>query len=245
MRKDGKSEKDDKHEVMLLMKKERLDIHLAEVERLIRQWILELSATDPFAFSSPDDSWGWQSAYTPGLEKDRDSNHMLRRHLKSRALWKHHADWRETLQEVFELVPVIRLKATEMHQQAHIKGRAASKKKHRTEAYLGTALWQAFRLAQNHRPNIDYKRGVDGIGVGFGAFQIETSSATKARFERIHGEHRSLCYELAELDEMKMIAKKWAQVERLRSQMHTLASRALKSSDFLNPCGFCKHLWKA
>ena len=236
----------DDNSLIMQIKKERLDRHLGEVERLIAEWIPQLSATDPFASYTRGDSWGWPETYRPGLQQDADSNHMLRRHLRSRALWAHHSDWGSRLEGAFELSTNVREKAAHLHHGKGSKGKSGSRAGTHTEGYLGAALWQAFRLARNHPPDTgNYRRGDGGKGVGFGGYLIETSSASEKRFTRIRQEHLSLSYELSGLDEMKAIAEEWALIEKLQSQMQTLASKALKSSDFLYPCRFCKRLWKA
>ena len=232
-------------DLMLQIKKERLDKHLAEVERLIGEWIPQLCAPDPFASDTHGGSWGWQSRYEPDTEKDSDSNHILRKHLKSRALWKHHADWQGELGLVFQMLDSAQKKAAQMHQEARNDHKPASKKREYTESYLGTALWRAFCLARKQTPNIDYTRGDGGKGVKFGGYVIETSSGTEAEFAAIGEEHRELSRKLSKLNEMKEIAEEWALICELQSRMQMLISKALKSSDYLYPCTFCKRLWKA
>lgn len=233
------------HDLMLQIKKERLDKHLAQVEKLIGEWVPELSAPDPFASCTRGDSWGWQSRYEPDTEQNSDSNHMLRKHLKSRALWKHHADWQNGLGRVFQMLDSVRRKAGQMHHEASRDRKPASKKREYTESYLGTALWRAFCLARKQAPNIDYTRGDGGKGVKFGGYVIETSSGTEAEFAAIGEEHRGLSRKLSKLSEMKEIAGEWALICELQSRMQALVSKALKSSDYLYPCTFCKRLWKA
>ena len=72
------------------IKKQYLVEHLEDIRRLITNWISQLSTPNPFA--PREGVWNWQSGCSPDLEKDQDSNHMLRRHLRSRALWSHHAE---------------------------------------------------------------------------------------------------------------------------------------------------------
>jgi hypothetical protein len=231
--------------LMLQVKKERLDKHLADVERLIEGWISQLSATDPFASYTRGDSWGWHSTFVPASEQDADSNQMLRKHLKSRALWKHHFDWRRKLDRVFEMSASVRKEAGQRDPEGRPDKRSTSEKRVHTESYLGTALWQAFCLARGQTQNVDYTRGDDGKGVRFGGYLIETSSGSKTEFATICEEHRSLSRELSRLDEMKAIAKEWALVEELQTKMQALTGKALKSSDYLYHCTFCKRLWRA
>lgn len=231
-------------QLMLQVKKERLDKHLADVERLVLGWSSELSATSPFAYYTRGDSWGWQSAYVPDSERDPDSNHMIKKHLRSRALWKHHSDWRLKLDRVFEMSASVRKGAGQKEAERPPGKKSTSVKRVHTEGYLGTALWQAFCLARKQTQNVDYTRGDDGKGVRFGGYLIATSSGGKTEFATVCEEHRSLSCELSRLGEMKAIAEEWALVEELQARMQALAGKALKSSDFLYPCMFCRRLWR-
>ena len=80
--------------VIVELKKERLTRHLDQVEVLLSQWLGELS--DPGLFYrevelSPHDIH--IAPYQTLLERDEKVNHQLRRHLSSRALWRHYTDW--------------------------------------------------------------------------------------------------------------------------------------------------------
>ena len=83
------------------IKREYLKEHLEIVKKIIEDWISELVAPSPFA--PLKDIWGWQSVYRPSAEQDPDSNHMLRRHLRSRALWYHHAAWVRKLENIWQI----------------------------------------------------------------------------------------------------------------------------------------------
>ena len=224
--------------IMLQIKKERLEKHLDDVEKLVKDWISHLSAPDPFAFDRRSDCWGWRSAYKPPLEQDPDSNHMLRKHLKSRALWRHHADWESRLDRISQLVPLAYGKANEK------MGEITSGKAQYTENYLGTALWQAFYSACDKSPYWEYRRVDYGVTVSFGGYPIAISSEPE-EYDQIHQEHPRLAEKLATLQQVRGVAEEWGFVMRLQEQMRALAEKALKSSDFLYPCKFCKHLWKA
>ena len=87
-------------ETVAEIKKERLKKHLnKEVPNLIQEWVKQLNAPEPFAYMDHD-IWGWQSPYRPILKQDPDSNHILRRHLRSRALWRYHTDWEGKLDSI-------------------------------------------------------------------------------------------------------------------------------------------------
>ena len=80
--------------VVVEIKKERLTRHLDQVEELLSQWLGELS--DPELFYrgvelSPQDIH--ITTFQTRLERDEEVNHMLRKHLQSRAVWRHHTDW--------------------------------------------------------------------------------------------------------------------------------------------------------
>ena len=136
-------------------------------------------------------------------------------------------------------------KAGQWHPEGRPCRKSTSKRRVHTEGYLGTALWQAFCLARGQTQNVDYTRGDGGKGVKFGGYLIETTSGSETKFAAVCEEHRSLSRELSRLNEMKAIAEEWALVEELQTQMQALAGKALKSSDYLYPCTFCKRLWRA
>jgi len=223
---------------MLQIKKERLEIHLGDVEKLIKDWISQLWVPDPFSYYRDSDSWGWQSAYKPQLEQDPDSNHVLRKHLKSRALWKHHADWELRINRIWQLVPPTYDKAKgEM-------GETTTGERQCAYHYLGVAVWQGFNLACDQRPNMWYKLRDQGRGVAFGSYLIEASSGPE-EYEQIRQGHLDLTYKLAKLHEVREVVKEWGSVAKLQEQMRALAGKALKSSDFLYSCKFCRHLWRS
>jgi hypothetical protein len=127
-------------EVMYHVKRARLEVHLGEVEDLINCWITELVAPHPSLL---------ESVYVPSLEKDVASNHMLRKHLRKRALWNYHTEWERKLK------------------------------------------------------------------------QIQQLKESKLPFDR-----------------------EWAEASVLQERMVALAQKAVKSSDFLYPCQFCRRLWQ-
>jgi len=82
------------------------------------------------------------------------------------------------------------------------------------------------------------------MGVKYGAWVIEESSSPE-EMAGVEEEHWSMIYAIATLDEMKQIATDWQQVLVLQKSMRELVNKALKSSDILYPCRFCKRLWEA
>ncbi len=231
-------------EMMLQIKKERLDRHLEEVERLIREWIGQLSAPDPFAHYTSGHVWGWQSAYMPPLEQDPDSNHMLRRHLRSRALWIHHSGWERSLARIYELLPSANEEAGRVWKEKIFARRGSTASNEEcNKNYIGTALWQAFSLALKKRPGISYAHGEGGNGVRLGAYLIDPSARAKD-FGQIKATHYRMSGAISKLPVMREIAREWKQVLESEGRMRTIATRAVRSSDLLYPCRFCKHLWR-
>lgn len=77
------AKKADRSPMGMEIKKEYLRKHLDEVGELIVRWKAELNA--PRVFALEGSAGGWRSAYRPPTEEIPDNNHMLRRHLHSRA----------------------------------------------------------------------------------------------------------------------------------------------------------------
>ena len=73
---------------------------------------------------------------------------------------------------------------------------------------------------------------------------IETSIATTNDRNMVEKEHRDLSDEIAQTDEMKNLVNLSIDIIKLQEAMRTIAMKALKSSDILYPCRFCRHLWK-
>ena len=93
------------------LKIEYLKEHLENVKRLIAEWVMQLNA--PTQLAPQKGVWGWQSVYQPFAEQDPDSNHMLKRHLRSRALWSQHAGWDVKLERIWDLIKQVRIELLE------------------------------------------------------------------------------------------------------------------------------------
>ncbi len=223
--------------LMLDMKKDRLEKHLAEVEELIREWIAQLDVRDPFQYH--ERLWGWQSVYQPIAERDPDNNHILRHHIKKRQLWSHHAAWEINLNKVWELMLAIR----EVAQKKMVQKIKAEGKDY-TADYLNTALLRGFELACKDTPIHTYQSGIEERGVQYGTWQIEQSCSSKREYEDITKGHQHFSFELSELKEMEQIVEVWEDVKRYESSMKALAEKALKTNDYLRTCQFCRNLWK-
>ena len=123
-------------EIARQLMKERLTEHLRFVDSLIKDWAGELSLPMPFNFG--ETSWPCRVPYTPRSEGDVDKNHILRHHLRSRALWRNHADWVRTVRGLEELGHAICQRARAMRPEGSV-------------AYREAALWAAYRLATGEK----------------------------------------------------------------------------------------------
>jgi len=225
-------------EAVAEVKRERLKRHLDnEVPELIEEWLRQLNAPDPFSTIKVNYGgfWGWESPYRPALEQNPDSNHMLRKHLRSRALWQYHTKWEGKLNNIFTLVKEIRGKTDKKI------GNPPDRKY--TVHYRGTALWQAFRLALGFHPDKWYRPASPSPGLNYGATKIEEMAVSGGQRAVIETEHWGLIYDLASLGEMKELVDQWQEAVELATKMHDLAIKALKESAIFHPCRFCKKLW--
>ena len=210
--------------------------HLDEVKELITKWVPQLVALPPFDYQQQE--WGWDSPYVPALERDPDSNHILRRHLRSRALWSHHWNWERHLNRIWTLSQAVR-------EETAISYRGLKRKKQRThhEDFVNTALWKGFQKACEVRVDHMYRPSDDGIGVFYGAYRIDDYAESAEERMLIEREHWGLIESTAKLEKMVEIADIWKEVQRLQDQMKLIAGEALMSNDIFHHCRFCKHLW--
>lgn len=223
-------------EIAREMKKEYLKEHLKNVRKLIEDWLPTLKAPP---LMPQKGIWGWESVYRPVVEQDPDNNHILRRHLKSRAFWSHHANWELKLNYIWHLTNQLykdannqRLKQSENIQIQYIP------------EYFTVALWKGFDVANGRKMDDWYKVPDDQRGVSYGAYKIELSVTTEKERSLIEKEHRQFINYLAQLREMRQIVILWHEVVALQTQMYSIVNKALKSGNILYPCMFCKHLWK-
>lgn len=219
------------------IKKEYLKEHLDYVRSLIGTWVSQLNAPPPLA--PQKDSWGWQSVYRAVEEIDPDNNHMIRRHLRSRTLWTHHAEWERNLDHIYDLQSQLGKQADRMR-----RDRFGNKQWEYHEDYLGTTLWKGFEKACGRRVRRWYDPPHDDRGAFYGSYRIELSVGNAEERANIEQGHWELIRDVAELKQMKELAELWGGVLRLQEQMQAIVGKALKSNDILYPCRFCKHLWK-
>ena len=220
------------------LKKEYLAQHLKEVEGLIVNWIGQLKVPDPV--SPHEEGLGWKSEYRPLLETDSDSNHILRSHIRSRALWRHHTEWERQLTLAWSLVT--QLREMSIGQLSLIKD---SDTVEIWTNYVGTTLLAAFEgLRRNRRIRMNYKIPENGLGVTAGDFKIDIEAATEKQRKAIQEKHSDLAMSIAQHQTMNQLVDCWHEIVTLERRMTLLVSKILKSRDILFPCRFCRHLWK-
>lgn len=213
--------------------------HLGTVKRRIGGWIPELKAPSPLG--PRKGVFGWESLYKPRAEQDPDDNHMIRRHLRSRAFWSHHSNWEGNLGDVWGTIVKLRTEASGM-----CTCQSTNKNRQYTQNYEDTALWEAFELVSGRGTGLSYKFSGDQAGVVYGVgYVLETSAITAAEKSSIQKEHQGFVFRLTESKEMAELAKIWYEVLRLQEYMGKIAGTVLKSSDILYQCKFCRHLWKS
>jgi hypothetical protein len=219
------------------LKKEYLREHLQSVKGIIRSWMAELHPPEPFA---PDNrSWGWQTCYQSPREENPDENHMLRHHLKSRALWSHHNNWERNMNEIWQLTEQVCLEAkTRKDKQSGNKSWKYS------DDYIPLALWKAFEMVLGRVNELPFSVPGDQLGLCYGAFRIEGSVNTSEARLLVEEEYRNFIYSLSKDPTMKQIAESWLLASQLEEQMITIADISMKSGDIFYLCRFCKHLWK-
>ncbi len=260
-------------ETLAQVRRDRLNKHLNKVEDLIQEWMTDLDTPSPFYWSSSQKSreimirlmtvdsrlepwklWACRSVYVPPVEQDTVSNHILRKHLRKRPLWRYHTEWEQRLNRIRELGYPICERATEMENE-RAKGRKL------TEDYKATALLVALELALGRTPEKSYSPRVQGVtydesrgipeksrspryqGLLYGDLLIEkTANAEQGKV--VEEEHRQMISELGESKEMLELAQEWQRVLDLQKKMIELVQKAIESSDILYPCQFCRRLWQ-
>ena len=221
------------------MKTIYLKEHLDDVKKLAEKWKGELSAPPIVVRERGKISWGWSETYKPAQELDPDSNNMIRRHVKSRTLWSHHANWELKLKNIRQSADQIYINV-----KKKFDNQASEKIWQYTDDYLNTALWEGFEMACGQTTNLNYKEPDNKIGLSFGAYQIETTVVSKESRTLLEQEHREFCNAIAETREMKDLACLYSEVAELEAAMKAIVTKTLKSNDILYTCSFCKHLWR-
>jgi hypothetical protein len=223
-------------EVAKELKKEYLKEHLESVKTLICSWRSELHPAEPLA--PANHVWGWQSPYRSPREANPDDNHMLRHHLKSRALWSHHSMWERKLEEVWHFIEQARLKGKAMKDRQSMN----SPFKYTCD-YVPLALWKAFDMALGKAIELPFKVPDDQLGLCYGAYRIEESANTPKARAITQEDYKNFIRSLSQTAVMKHLADSWLEASQLEEQISTIADKMLKSGDVFYICGFCRHLW--
>ena len=250
-------------ELLAQMRKDRLHKHLNEVGDLGERWIGELTAPNPFHWRESDESWitrpevkaaqvirlsesseetrwemwGCREVYVPSLERDAASNHMLRKHLRKRALWRYHNEWEQRLNQIPVFGRPLCERAAKMQEERKAR-------RDLTKDYIPVALQTALEFALGRNPAKSYYQGAGfRRGVWYGEILIEQSASSK-QVDEVAEEHWQIVSELGHSDDMKGLALEWQQIMILQERMRGLAWKAIKSGDVLFACQFCKRLWQ-
>ncbi|MFC1966463.1 hypothetical protein ACFLWI_05915 [Chloroflexota bacterium] len=229
-----------KHSAMATeIKKEYLKEHLHEVKDLVTTWMGELTTPSFIVRERGQLSWGWPITHRPSSEHNPDLNNMIRRHLRSRALWSHHANWERKLDSIWQLTSQIR----DDIKKKHVK-QSSSKQWDYTEDYVNTALSQGFEVTCGRTSSLDYKVPDSKTGLSFGAYLIETSATSTKSRNLLEKGHRKFIHGIAVTKEMKDLASLWNEVAKIQETMRAIVAKAIRSNDILYACRFCKHLWR-
>lgn len=223
--------------VSMEIKKEYLKDHLENIKTVISTWLEQLNATAPFW--PQRGYWGWQSLYRTIAEQDPDTNHSLRHHLRSRALWKNYAYWDTHIDKVWHLAQQLRKRTSKLH----LRGSGYENRLY-TADYLGTALYKGFGLALGEKVERDYRVPENEVGLCYQAYRIEDSIKNEEQRLLIETEHWDLINRIANLKVTRQLVDEWREAKELQERVREIANKDLKSNNILYPCRYCRHLWK-
>lgn len=225
-------------EMVTQIRRRWLEEHLGEVEALITGWLGQTNLGNPFY--PPRDEGEWKEVYQSPIERDREQNHILRRHLRYRTLWGHHTRWQQLLPAFTEL-----RKETLREAKRITEGKG--------QYWVLTALWQAWERANNEPKSEDEERDWEkrissyyrpdsppSPAVMFGGFAI----GEKGEVKQVRAPHLEMIRRLARLDSLKEALGVWSEIEDTGEKMREIGRRIVKSHDILYPCQYCRHLWK-
>ena len=213
--------------------KDRLKQHLHDVEGRIGTWLGELSPPLPF---TPPGYWGLSGPYIPPAEQDLNVLHLLRGHIRSRALWHHHAEWGVSIRRIAETGQAIWLRAGELRPSA-------------SDAFLRSGLEVAFSGACGVQ--VPYRLTIDYLGVHVEiarpntlAVPVIIASSAEIRGRKVEDDLHVFIEELAGLELMAALVAEWENNMSLMRKIQDLGEKILMANEFLNPCRFCRRLWK-
>ncbi len=216
------------------IKKERLVRHLNQVERHLAQWLGQIDTPMPFSQVDLNPQTIHIAPYQPPLERDTDINHMLRKHLNSRVLWRRHSDWmllQESLAKAGNrLVKLGQVRIDKLAQEEGIQP---------TVWFLNSALEDAFAaVVGGVQPEPDTHGGVI-----YRSNQIETG-ALPEELEKVTRALKQLTNMLRELPEMAVLSGLWTEIKEHEESMAKIGGDTLKASDIIYSCRFCRKLFK-
>lgn len=218
------------------IKKERLSRHFDEVDKLTRLYPPELYAPLPFR-ATGDDSW--PAVYRPKVEQNNAANHMLRKHIRSRAFWKHHSDWERELEAIRRGGErLLQVTAAD-----YMNELIDEKPKIRPTLLFGrTAMEDAFKQSVGADVKDDYDLRRNG-GVTLRTHLIEEASA-QGDFEEVRIARRKLVQLLTSSPEMSEIISRWKAVYSHQESMAKILNDVLLAGDIIYPCRFCRSFFK-
>ena len=220
------------------IKKERLARHLNQVERHLAQWLVQIDTPMPFSQVDLNPQNIQVSPYQPPLEQDTDINHMLRKHLSSRVLWRHHSDWmllqKRLANAANRLVKLGQVRIDKLAQEEGIQP---------TVWFLISALEDAFAaVVGGVDPSEPPESDIYG-GVIYRSNQIETG-ALPEELEKVTRALKQLTNMLRELPEMAVLSGLWTNLKEHEESMAKIGGDTLKASDIFYSCRFCRKLFK-
>lgn len=222
-----------------------LEEHLEEAEKLVGEWLLQIKLGDPFY--PPRDEMVWEVPYEPAIEQDEEKSHVVRRHIRSRALWTHHTTWLRLLRAFNEHRKELLKEANEfVRSQAQLQLRQFQI---RRESFAFSAIWEAHegelrKQGKKGGSSPEYLLNDAGLGVKFGDFLIEGSATKEEQVLPVRKSHENLTKHLANSDRFKEAIRVWSDIEDLEKKIGTIGRRVVKSHDILYSCQYCRHLWK-
>ena len=220
------------------IKKERLARHLNQVERHLAQWLGQIDTPMPFSQVDLNPHNIHIAPYQPPLERDTDINHMLRKHLNSRVLWRRHSDWM-LLQERLakagnRLVKLGQVRIDKLAQEKDIQP---------TVWFLNSALEDAFSAVVGGIDRTAQPESDPYGGVIYRSNQIETG-ALPEDLEKVTRALKQLSNMLGKLPEMAVLSGLWTEIKKHEESMAKIGGDTLKASDIFYPCRFCRKLFR-
>ena len=224
------------------IKKERLSKHLDDVDKLLRLYHQELDA--PLPFRATEDEL-WPAVYRPKVEQDNNANHMLRKHIVSRAFWKHHSDWGKELEGICRaggsLLEFIETFQDQLFKKTGLRptslfGRTAAEDAFKES--LGIEVHGRYEACQDH--GVNYR----GLRIEESSDQNVQESSDQNDVQTIQEAHSNLVAMLKRAPTMREIDRRWKEAKGHSESMGQLLNGVLLASDIVYPCRFCRSFFK-